>query len=98
MYFDTTTDPASSLETETWILDPDRSNVGFSVPLLYGKVGTVKGVEILHRRGAVWIERLTERPVARGLSVVRASNESSTEHLSAGGETGTEAAWTGLAS
>jgi polyisoprenoid-binding protein YceI len=44
MYFDdTTTDPASSLETGTWILDPDRSSIEFSVPLLYGKVGTVKG-------------------------------------------------------
>jgi polyisoprenoid-binding protein YceI len=45
MYFDTTTatGPASELARGTWILDPDRSSVEFRVPLLFGKIGTVKG-------------------------------------------------------
>ncbi len=44
MYFDTTTtDAATSLASGTWILDPERSSVEFRVPLLYGRVGTVKG-------------------------------------------------------
>jgi polyisoprenoid-binding protein YceI len=45
MYFDTTTGtgPASEMARGTWILDPDRSSVEFRVPLLFGKIGTVKG-------------------------------------------------------
>jgi polyisoprenoid-binding protein YceI len=45
MYFDTTTatGPASELARGTWILDPDRSSVEFRAPLLFGRIGTVKG-------------------------------------------------------
>jgi polyisoprenoid-binding protein YceI len=45
MYFDTltTTGTAGSLASGPWILDPERSSLEFRVPLLYGKVGTVKG-------------------------------------------------------
>ena len=44
MYFDTTTtDATTGLASGTWILDPVRSSLEFRVPLLYGKVGTVKG-------------------------------------------------------
>jgi polyisoprenoid-binding protein YceI len=44
MYFDTTTtDSTTGLASGTWILDPERSSLEFRVPLLYGKVGTVKG-------------------------------------------------------
>jgi polyisoprenoid-binding protein YceI len=45
MYFDTTTagDPTSEVPRGTWILDPERSSVEFRVPLLFGKIGTVKG-------------------------------------------------------
>jgi polyisoprenoid-binding protein YceI len=45
MYFDSTTatGPASVLARGTWILDPERSSVEFRVPLLFGKIGTVKG-------------------------------------------------------
>src|SRR6185312_5733833 len=44
MYFETTkTDPATSLASGTWILDPERSRLEFRVPLLYGRIGTVNG-------------------------------------------------------
>jgi len=45
MYFDTTTatGPASELARGTWILDPARSSVEFRVPLLFGRIGTVRG-------------------------------------------------------
>ena len=44
MYFDTTTtDSTTGLASGTWILDPERSSLEFRVPLIYGKVGTVKG-------------------------------------------------------
>jgi polyisoprenoid-binding protein YceI len=45
MHFDTltTTGLAGSLASGTWILDPERSSLEFRAPLLYGKVGTVKG-------------------------------------------------------
>jgi polyisoprenoid-binding protein YceI len=45
MYSDTITSAGSAtgLATETWILDPDRSTVEFRAPLLFGKIGIVKG-------------------------------------------------------
>jgi polyisoprenoid-binding protein YceI len=44
MYLDTTeTDSGTGLASGTWILDPERSSLGFRVPLLYGKIGIVKG-------------------------------------------------------
>jgi len=54
VYFDTTTasGPASELARGTWILDPDRSSVEFRVPLLFGRIGTVKGC-FAHYRGTL---------------------------------------------
>jgi polyisoprenoid-binding protein YceI len=51
MYFDTdtATGPANELEKGTWILDPERSSVEFSAPLLYGVIGRVKGGFGLYR-------------------------------------------------
>jgi polyisoprenoid-binding protein YceI len=51
MYFDSTTatGPARSLATGTWILDPERSSVEFSTPLLFGVIGKVKGGFSLYR-------------------------------------------------
>ncbi len=45
MYFDTTTATGSAtrLASGTWILDPERSAVAFSVPLLFGAIGRVRG-------------------------------------------------------